>query len=107
MTRAGHLLAASGCIVSVLLALPGCSSSVGTGDKKADEVTFKGSGNMPPEAAAKMQAAMAHAGNKASAPHGPAGAAGGAPGGAQAGQAGAQNAIDAARNKAMQSQGGN
>jgi len=111
MTRSCRCLIATVCIASACSGLFGCSSSVGTGNKKADEATFKG-GPMPPEAMAKMQAAMSHAGSKASEPHGPSGnsaAAGGAPGQsqAQAGQEAAASAAEAARNRAMQNRGGN
>jgi hypothetical protein len=71
--------------------------------------TFKGS-PMPPEAAAKMQSAMAQARSKAQEPHagttdpGQAANQGQAAGG---GQAGAQGTIDAAKNNAQQNKAPN
>jgi hypothetical protein len=105
MARSLRYLAAMGSILIVLPVLSGCTSTPGTGDKAKDMETFKG-GPMPPEAAAKMQAAMANAGRSAQQPHGGPSDAGQAQGGSP-GQAQAQAAMQEARDKAQQSHGPN
>jgi hypothetical protein len=57
--------------VFVFSALSGCHSDPGTGDKKTDDASFKG-GPMPPEARARMEAALENARNKGQEHHDPA-----------------------------------
>jgi hypothetical protein len=71
MTRSRRWLVAVCIGVVVLPALTGCHSEPGTGDKKTDDASFKG-GPMPPEARARMEAALESARNKGQEHHEPA-----------------------------------